>query len=349
MGDRALLLTPSRGLGGGIERYIGTVEAAFIREGVDYGRVDQSRPGLPAYREMFGRAVADIRSSGRAARLVVAHPRLLPVAMLVARQADVSGISVLCYGADIWVSPWQPRWQLEKAIIRRADIRVVAISSFTAGVLFADRAATILPAGVDQEWFDTLVSASVTAPPGGTGADLVTVFRLADWQDKGLPEILAAITALGRSDVRLTVLGSGDAPPGLTQLVSRHPCCRLRRDVDDQELARQLAAADLLVLATRTRTGRQAYGEGFGLVLLEAQLAGTPVIAPAYGGSHDAFVDQVTGMAPADESVEALTGVLREMLGDSGRLALMGKRAGEWARETFAPERYSSLVVARLL
>src|ERR1700744_4862924 len=128
MGDGVLLLAPSRGLGGGIERYIGTVEAAFDREGVHYGRIDQSRPGVGAYREMTRRAVADIRASGRPARLVVAHPRLLPIGMLVARRADVSGISVLCYGADVWLSPWQLRWQLEKAIIGTADIRLVAIS-----------------------------------------------------------------------------------------------------------------------------------------------------------------------------------------------------------------------------
>lgn len=349
MGDRVLLLTPSRGLGGGIERYLGTVEAALDREGVDHGRIDQSHPGLAAYREMARRAVADIRSSGRRTRLVVAHPRLLPVGVLVARMADVSGISLLCYGADVWVPSWDPRWRLEKALIRNADVRVVAISSFTAGTLFAVRPATILPAGVSQQWFDTLVSASAASPPARTGIDLVTVFRLADWRDKGLPEMLAAIAALGRDDVRLSVLGSGDAPPELTRLVARHECCTLRSGLDDAELARQLAAADLLVLATRTRTGRHAYGEGFGLVLLEAQLAGTPVVAPAYGGSHDAFVDQVTGMAPADESAQALAEVLEAMLSDPGRLELMGKRAGEWARATFASEHYSSLVVARLL
>ena len=32
-----------------------------------------------------------------------------------------------------------------------------------------------------------------------------------------------------------------------------------------------------------------------GLGRLEAQVAGTPVVAPAYAGSQDAYVDQVTG------------------------------------------------------
>jgi phosphatidylinositol alpha-1,6-mannosyltransferase len=346
---RALLLTPSRGLGGGIERYVETLEAAFVQAGLDYGRIDLSRPGVTAYREMLTAAVARVRASGKPPRLIVAHPRLLPVAVWVARQAHVDGISVLCYGSDVWISRFRPRYQLEKALMRKDGVRAVAISSFTAGALFIVTPATILPPAVSHEWYSTLVRASTLPAPDKRGVELVTVFRLADWRDKGLPQLLEAVAALGRPDAHLTVFGVGTAPAELTRFVSRYERCALRSGVSDEELARGLAAADLLVLATRTRTGRRASGEGFGLVLLEAQLAGTPVIAPAFGGSHDAFVDQVTGLAPAGESVEALAKVLNELLNDPARLAHMGKRASEWAREAFAPERYASLVVARLL
>ena len=114
-------------------------------------------------------------------------------------------------------------------------------------------------------------------------------------------------------------------------------------------MANEFAAADLCVLATRTRFGRNPYGEGFGLVLIEAQVAGTPVVAPAYGGSNDAFIEGVTGVAPADESAGALAKTLGQLLGDRSRLAQMGKCAAEWSREFFAPERYAPLAVAKLL
>ena len=78
--------------------------------------------------------------------------------------------------------------------------------------------------------------------------------------------------------------------------------------------AAELAAADLFILATRTRRGRRACGEGFGLVLLEAQAAGTPVVGPAYGGSRDAYMESVTGVAPVGESAEALAVVLGDLL-----------------------------------
>jgi glycosyltransferase involved in cell wall biosynthesis len=105
----------------------------------------------------------------------------------------------------------------------------------------------------------------------------------------------------------------------------------------------------LFVLATYTRRGRSAVGEGFGLVLLEAQAAGTPVVAPAYGGSREAYIEGVTGVTPADESAEALTRVLRDLLKDPTRLAWMGKHATQWSRQAFAPERYAQLAVRRLL
>jgi glycosyltransferase involved in cell wall biosynthesis len=90
-------------------------------------------------------------------------------------------------------------------------------------------------------------------------------------------------------------------------------------------------------------------GEGFGMVLAEAQVAGTPVVAPAYGGSRDAYLDGVTGCAPTGESAAELSAVLEDLLQDRARLAAMGKRAAEWARECFAPGRYPAQVVARLL
>jgi glycosyltransferase involved in cell wall biosynthesis len=349
MSDRALLMTPSRGLGGGIERYVETVEAALSSRGVEYGRIDLTRPGVAAHRQMLGEVVAEVRSHGKATRLIAAHPRLLPVATLAARQAAVDGISVLCYGADVWVSRAGMRWPLEKALMRRADVRVVAISGFTAGALVSTAPATVLPCALTRDWFDILVEAGTTARPARSGIDLVTVFRLADWRDKGLPELLTAVASLGRSDVRLTVLGSGQVPPELHALLSRYERCTVRSGLTDRELAAELAAADLLVLATRTRAGRRASGEGFGLVLLEAQLAGTPVVAPAHGGSYDAFVDQVTGVAPVDESAQSLARALNELLCDPSRLARMGSRARDWAQEAYAPEQYASLVVDRLL
>jgi phosphatidylinositol alpha-1,6-mannosyltransferase len=347
--SRALLLTPSRGLGGGIERYAETLEWAFAEQCVECDRVSLRRPGAAAHVRLAAEARAKLVTGRQPARLVLTHRALLPAAWLLAGEPSVCGISVICHGGEVWGARSRPRSWIERRLMRRPGVRVVAASSFTAGALSGISPATILPPGLSGEWFRTLAGAASRNPARGEGIHLVSAFRLADWRGKGLPELLAAVAALGRSDVRVTVCGTGEPAPELRRLIAGHRCCELRPGVTDSELAGLLAAADLLVLATRTRSGRRPSGEGFGLVLLEAQVAGTPVVAPAYGGSHDAFIDQVTGAAPADETAGALTAVLDALLKDPQRLALMGKRAAEWARECFAPERYAARAVARLL
>ncbi len=96
---RALLLTPSRGLGGGIERYVETLEWAFTAQGVEYHRIDLSGPGPAAHARMLARASAQLQARRAPTRLVVAHRALLPVASLLARECPVSGISVVCHGS----------------------------------------------------------------------------------------------------------------------------------------------------------------------------------------------------------------------------------------------------------
>lgn len=344
-----LLLAPSGGLGGGIERYVQTVQWAFDATGIRHHRIDLARPGPAGHLRLLGQTAEHLGRQTGPARVIVAHRALLPAAALLARSRRVSGISVICHGSDVWGSRAGPRWYAESRLMRRHDVRVVAVSSFTAGALYPGSPAAILPPGLSRTWFDELVGAAAADRAPHRSIELVTAFRLADWQDKGLPQLTAAVTALGRSDVRLTVCGSGEPPPGLLNHVRGHRWCTVRSGLTDRELAGQLAAADLFVLATRTRSGRRACGEGFGLVLLEAQVAGTPVVGPAYGGSAGTYVDGVTGVTPRDESAAALASVLDRLLREPARLGPMGARAAGWARECFAPERYAALAVDRLL
>jgi phosphatidyl-myo-inositol dimannoside synthase len=347
--QRVLLLSPSQGLGGGIERYIGTLEWAFADRKISSQRINLDRPGPRAHLKMLADGRAALGTNPKRTRLVVGHQTLMPVATLLAREPMVSGISILCYGRDVWNSRHRPRTSLERALMRRSGVRVVAISSFTAGALAPDCPSTILRPALSQEWFETLVVASTAVQRPTKGVQLATAFRLADWRNKGLLQLIQGITALRRPDVRLTICGSGEPSPDLLRLVGSHDWCTLRVGLTDRELAIQLASADIFVLATRTRIGRQANGEGFGLVLLEAQVAGTPVIAPAHGGSSDAYMDGVTGVGPVDESSEALAKAINEMLEDPIRLALMREHAARWARESFAPESYPRLVASKLL
>jgi phosphatidyl-myo-inositol dimannoside synthase len=342
-----LVLAPSRGRGGGIERYMAAVQWALTVQGVEHYRIDLAGSGAAAQARLLARA--RLRAAPALSRVVVAHRSLLPVASVLASEGRGCGISLICHGNEIWGPQLGVRRQIERYLMGRPSVRVVAVSSFTAGAVRCGRPATILHPGISQAWFDTLVRASAAAGHRRPGINLVTAFRLEDWRTKGLPQLLGAVADIGRGDVHVTVCGSGEPSAELRQFIGGHQRCTLLTNLTDQELAGQLAAADLFVLATRTKRGSRPSGEGFGFVLLEAQITGTPVIGPAFGGSHDAFIDRVTGFAPDDETTEALARILGEALEDPLRLARMGARAAEWARESFAPESYPARVVARLL
>jgi len=347
--DRVFLLAPSCGLGGGIERYVQTLEGAFAGQGVECRRFNLRAPGGAAHASLFAEVRGQLRADEMRTRLVIAHCALLPVASLLDREPSVSGISVICHGKEVWGRRLRARQQLEICLMKRSRVRVVAVSGFTAGALSKVGTSTVLPPGLSRDWYQELVDASRSIQLTGPGLKLVTAFRLAQWRDKGLADLLDAVDALGRPDVHVTVCGSGEVPRELREVVSKRPRCTLRPSLSDQELARQLAAADLFVLATRTAPGRHPSGEGFGLVLLEAQVAGTPVVAPASGGSRDAYLEGITGISPNAEGVQPLASVLQVLLKDDTRLAQMGKQAAGWAREAFDPERYAALAVSRLL
>ena len=143
--SRVLLLCPSRGLGGGIERYVETLEWALGAQEISCQRVDLNGAGIRAHAAMLADARILLRGSSEPVRIVVGHQALLPVATLLAREPSVCGISVLCYGQEVWTAGLRPRRVLERSLMRRKDVHVVAISSFTAGALGVDCHATILP------------------------------------------------------------------------------------------------------------------------------------------------------------------------------------------------------------
>lgn len=352
---RALLLAPSTGCGGGIERYASGVEAAFERCGIPYVRLDLRVAGGPPpslFRKLiFARSVLSaLRDSPASTRLVLAHPGLLPLAIAARHVPSYAGTTVHYYGSEVWRGRRVPGARLT----HRDDIRAVTLSSFTSGVLQRSIMANVVVPPLSSSWFTTLVAAREAQTAASTLAGpnqplrLLTVFRLSDWRDKGLPTIMAAAATLDRP-VALTIVGSGDTPQELRDVVRSSPGVRLKANLSDVELAAEYARSDVCVGATRTRTGRAATGEGFGLTLVEAQLAGTAVIAPAYGGSHDTFQAGVTGIAPPDESVGALSRCLQDLANEPVRLAAMSAAAHEWSRVAFDPERSARSLMSAIL
>ncbi|HTZ85091.1 MAG TPA: glycosyltransferase family 4 protein [Solirubrobacteraceae bacterium] len=99
------------------------------------------------------------------------------------------------------------------------------------------------------------------------------------------------------------------------------------------ELAHELAEASVVALPS-------VWPEPFGLVGIEANAAGRPVVASATGGVEDWLRPGVNGLAVPPGDTGALTAALSELLADPARQATMGAAGRELVEREFSRERH---------
>jgi D-inositol-3-phosphate glycosyltransferase len=122
--------------------------------------------------------------------------------------------------------------------------------------------------------------------------------------------------------------GTGLAKPeGLQKLAARLGIADVvlfRPPVDQEQLADWFRAASVLVMPS--------YSESFGLVAIEAQAAGTPVLAAEVGGLPVAVRHQETGFLIPGHDPVAYARVLRDFADDQALSARMGEAAARHAQ-----------------
>lgn len=203
-----------------------------------------------------------------------------------------------------------------------------------------------------------LVAADQPPAPLPSAPRLLSVARLVRQERyKGHRLVLRALELLrGRgllpADLLWLVVGEGDDREALEQETLRRGLgtwVRFLGGVDDQELLRQLQQCSLLLLPSAYSAGRggRAEGEGFGIVYLEAALAGRASIGCRLGGQSDLIVDGETGWL-IDPDPEALAACLAQCLADPRILAEAGERARRRALAGFGPERFAAQLRAAL-
>jgi glycosyltransferase involved in cell wall biosynthesis len=286
-----------------------------------------------------------MRTSRRPVFLIFAHSNFLPLVRILARSRNYAGSAVIFHGSELLQSPGIRG----RRLLRRRDVRVIAVSNFLAGVLAKTCPVNVLSPGLTQSWYTALAEAASNVRSDPNEFRIVTAFRFGAWRDKGLRTLVEAVDMLADDRIRLAVCGSGVASCELIELTRRYPWCTIEANLAEGSLAERFAAADLFVLATCVRRGATVAGEGFGLVLVEAQIAGTAVVAPPYGGSADAYLAGVTGCAPVDETPTTLAHVIKNLLHDKARRMEMSADAAAWSRKRFNPTTYSNHVVETLL
>lgn len=103
--------------------------------------------------------------------------------------------------------------------------------------------------------------------------------------------------------------------------------------MSDEERVKLLQNAKALIVASED--------EDFGITSIEAQAAGTPVIAPSSGGFLETVVDQKTGLlygGPGMVNTENLTEVLQKFDSIKFDPEVLRKNAEKFSKERFKKE-----------
>ncbi len=142
---------------------------------------------------------------------------------------------------------------------------------------------------------------------------------------KGTEITVEACTKLG---VPLKVAGSGPELERLKTLVGKS--VEFLGNVSDQERVKLLAGAKALIVASED--------EDFGITPVEAQAAGTPVIALRAGGYQETVVEGKTGEFFSEPIPESLMEVIEKFDTKKYKMEDLKKNAEKFSKERFKKE-----------
>lgn len=314
---------------GGSERHLLTLLPALAERGIEVAFAGLDLPGAAPFYAELGRGGIPFTRAGLAVGLMrdlrrwradLVHTHLV--------HADVYG--ALAAGRATLIStkhnddPFRagPFRFVERLIARRAA-RVICITESLARF---NRERVGLPAEKLE-----VIHYGMDEPPAAWAPDelelpegkiVVAVCRLVP--QKGLD---VAVEAMAGVDATLVVLGEGPERERL-EAQARELSVRLLLPGRVGDVASVLRRADVLVHPARW--------EGFGLALLEAMLAGLPVVATRVSSIPEIVVDGETGLLVPPDDPAALRAALERILANPGELGAAGH---ERARREFSVAR----------
>jgi phosphatidylinositol alpha-1,6-mannosyltransferase len=151
-------------------------------------------------------------------------------------------------------------------------------------------------------------------------------------------------------ELRYVIIGQGPEEAAITQMINDHALqgkVILLNKVTDEEKWAWLETADIFIMPAKELPGGDY--EGFGIVYLEANLFGKPVIAGRSGGVSDAVTDGVNGLLVNPENLGEISEAIVRLANDSELRARLGSQGKERVLTDFAwpdkvKEMYQALV-----
>jgi phosphatidylinositol alpha-1,6-mannosyltransferase len=273
---------------------------------------------------------------GWIARMLKRRHRIPYICYVHGEEANTAGVGE----PNGVLSSRQLRWMTRK-VVDDADF-VIANSQNTRRILMSQwdlpmRRVRLMYPGVDTEVFVPAVrDEAIRVQLGWKDRPVIlTVGRLE--LRKGHEQMILALRAIRKAvpDVLYAIVGDGERREFLRALVEREGLgehVQFLGELHDERLVRCYQQCDLFVLSNR-QVGTDI--EGFGMVLLEAQACGKPVVAGASGGTSEAMRNPETGRLVSCDGPHELEKVVVELLNDSDLRTRMGEAARQWVVRHF--------------
>lgn len=293
----------------------------------------------------YWRSIRALLSLVKSRQVGMVHAgRCLPEGVMALAIREWAGIPYACYahGEDIAgaLTSRELAW-LARRVLRGAEF-VIANSRNTEGLLadgwgLEPRRVRLMHPGVDTSRFIPKDrDPGVRARLGwGDRPVVLTVGRLQ--KRKGHDQMILALGRVRRviPDVLYAIVGGGEEREALGDLVADGGMgdhVQFLEELDDELLICCYQQCDLFALPNR-QVGRDI--EGFGMVLLEAQACGKPVIAGSSGGTAETMRVPETGRLVACDGPAELAEAVIQLLSNREGLARMGRAGRLWAVEQF--------------
>lgn len=157
-------------------------------------------------------------------------------------------------------------------------------------------------------------------------------------QHKGLNYLMKAMKIISDAvkDAKLVIVGTGDYVPYYKSVAK---ACAVEDKVEfagfvqEEELPRYYGESSVVVLPSYNRA------EGFGIVLLEAQACGKPVVGTSVGGIPCALKDGETGLLVPPKNPERLAEAIIKILKDDTFSQQLGRAGHNWVTQELTWEK----------
>ncbi len=265
----------------------------------DYQGIDVIRFKRKNMRSFLANSRKSVRRLLKGSDVDLLHPLMVYPAGYVASWFG-KPIVVTAHGNDLFERTFTGTRMIERAL-GKAD-SIICVSKGTRDLLkgIARRKATVIPNGVHPDEFRR-DSETCRGELGIEGPQVLSVCRLV--KRKGIDDLIQAAPEIVENcpEASFVIIGEGPEQESLKFLTKEcgvEDRFHFLGRVEEKTLKQYLCASDVFAMPSR----RIGVGdiEGFGIVFLEANASGTPVVGTRSGGITDAIEDGRSGFIVDD-------------------------------------------------